>query len=128
MSNSPLQIERIYQVSVPVKDIAQAVTFYNEMLELPLLFQQSNMGILMCGGMHLLLGVPESPEFDHPGSTVYFYVPDIEAAYSKLSSRGVTFRGKPHMVAEMNGVQTWMVFFNDPDGNIQALTSEIRLG
>ncbi|PWW08562.1 methylmalonyl-CoA epimerase [Paenibacillus cellulosilyticus] len=128
MSTSSLQIERVYQVSIPVQEISQAVTFYNETLELPLLFQQSNMAILLCGGMQLLLSVPESPEFDHPSSTVYFYVPDIEAACSKLDSRGVTFRGKPHKIAEMNGVQTWMVFFNDPDGNTHALTSEVRTG
>lgn len=126
MIRTSLQIERVYQVSIPVQNIAQAVTFYNETLELPLLFQQSNMAIVLCGGMQLLLSVPESPEFNHPSSTVYFYVPDIEAACSKLNSRGVTFHGKPHKVAEMNGVQTWMAFFYDPEGNLHALTSEIR--
>lgn len=128
MIGSSVQIERVYQVSIPVQDIKQAVTFYNETLELPLLFQQSNMAILMCGGMQLLLSVPESPEFNHPSSTVYFYVPDMEAACAQLRSRGVTFRGNPHMVAEMNGVQTWMAFFNDPEGNTHALTSEVRQG
>lgn len=125
MSTSSLQIERVYQVSIPVHDISQAVTFYKETLELPVLFQQSNMAILMCGGMQLLLSMPESSEFDHKSSIVYFYVPDIEAACNKLDSRGVTFHGRPHLIAEMNGVQTWMVFFNDPDGNTHALTSEI---
>ncbi|GMK40351.1 hypothetical protein PCCS19_34070 [Paenibacillus sp. CCS19] len=128
MIETSLQIERIYQVSIPVQDIEKAVTFYNETLELPLLFKQSNMAIVLCGGMQLLLSVPESPEFNHPSSTVYFYVPDIEAAWSKLGARGAELRGKPHKVAEMNGVQTWMAFFYDPEGNLHALTSEIRQG
>lgn len=126
MSGTSLQIERVYQVSVPVQDIALAITFYHETLGLPLLFQQSNMAIVLCGGMQLLLSIPESAAFDHPSSVVYFYVPNIEKACSQLDSRGVTFHSKPHKVAEMNGVETWMAFFNDPDGNTHALTSEVR--
>jgi hypothetical protein len=35
------------------------------------------------------------------------------------------FIKKPHLIAEMNGIQTWMAFFQDPDLNVHAVTSEI---
>ncbi|WP_276353394.1 VOC family protein [Cohnella caldifontis] len=125
MSESVIAVRKITQVSVKVTDVKRAASFYTRLLGLPLLFSQSNMALLDCGGIRLLLGVPENAQFDHPSSTIYFQVDDLFEAHRKLEDQGVEFLGKPHKVAEFGGYAVWMAFFRDPDGNVQALTSEI---
>lgn len=120
-----LNIKKIGQVSVPVHDIAKAVSFYRDVLELPLWFEAPNMAFFECNGTRLLLSVPENELYDHPSSIIYFQVDDIEDAYRTLCERGVTFTGEPHMIAKMDNTETWMAFFKDPDLNIHALMSEV---
>ena len=57
------------------------------------------MAFFDCGGIRLMLGMAEKPEFDHPGSIVYFWVEDIQDANAVLLSRAVHFEAKPHLVA-----------------------------
>ncbi|MFK7697701.1 VOC family protein [Paenibacillus sp. HJGM_3] len=125
--SSSLQIQRLGQVAVTVRDVPRAVAFYRDALELPLLFQAGNMAFFAVGGLRLLLSVPEKPEFDHPASTLYYTVPDIHAAYELLLERGVEFRGKPHPVGKLGSAETWMAFCSDPDGNLLAIMSEVPL-
>ena len=49
-----------------------------------------------------------------------------EQAFETLSSRGVAFEGKPHMIAKMPDHDLWMAFFRDPDRNLMALMCEVR--
>ncbi len=83
------------------------------------------MAFFDCGGIRLMLGVPDKPEFDHPSSIIYYWVDDIQAAYSTLSERGVRFEGEPLRVARLEDRDVWMAFFRDVDENLLALTSEI---
>jgi hypothetical protein len=62
---------------------------------------------------------PQRREFDHPASPLYFKVDDIDASYADLQSRGVGFRGAPHLIAKMP-------FFRDGEGNTHALMCEKR--
>ncbi|SEC26711.1 VOC family protein [Paenibacillus sp. GP183] len=124
MSSAPFQIQKIKQLSIPVHELDAAVAFYQENLGLPLLFRVPNMAFLDCDGIRILLSVPETEKLDHPSSIVYFQVEDIDASYQALLARDVHFIGKPHKIAEMNQIETWMVFFKDPDENVHALTAE----
>jgi Glyoxalase/Bleomycin resistance protein/Dioxygenase superfamily len=63
-----------------------------------------------CDGIRLMLTVPEEKEFDHPGSPIYFRVDDIESAYADLKSKGVEFRGEPHMIEKMPDHELWMAY------------------
>ncbi|MBW5446003.1 VOC family protein [Cohnella sp. CFH 77786] len=128
MSESTVSVRRIAQISIRVTDVERSAAFYQRKLGLPLLYSQSNMALLDCGGIRLLLGIAETPEFDHPSSTVYFQVEDLDDACRKLTAEGVEFRGKPHKVAEFGGMAVWMAFFYDPDRNVHALTSEVPIG
>jgi hypothetical protein len=85
------------------------------------------MALLDCGGIRLLLSVPEQPQFDHPSSTVYFQVADIRGSHDHPASQEVEFLGAPHKAAEFGGMAVWMAFFYDPDRNMHALTSEIPI-
>ncbi len=114
------------QIAVIVRDLDKAVAFYRDVLGVQFLFQASNLAFFNCGGIRLMLGPPETPEFDHPGSILYFKVDDLNAAFETLSGRGVSFRDKPHLIAKLPDHELWMTFFEDLDKNILALMSEVR--
>lgn len=119
-------ISRLGQVSVNVHNLDRAVSFYRDSLGLPLLFTTGDLGFFNCGGVRLMLTPPEKPEFDHPGSVLYFVVPDIQAAYRQLVAKNVAFEGEPHLIAKLPDHDLWMAFFRDTEGNLLALMSEVR--
>jgi predicted enzyme related to lactoylglutathione lyase len=120
------QIASIGQVSIRVHDLGRAVIFYRDTLGLRFLFEAPpKMAFFDCGGVRLMLGVPEDPEFDHPSSILYYKVGDIHAAWQALSEAGADLRSPPHMVARMQDHELWMAFFRDSEGNTLALTSEV---
>jgi methylmalonyl-CoA/ethylmalonyl-CoA epimerase len=82
------------------------------------------MAFFDCGGVRLMLSLPETPEFDHPGSVLYFRVDDIDQAYATLKERGVDFKDKPHLIVRMPDHELWMTFFKDSEGNTLALMAE----
>src|ERR1700721_2471361 len=82
-------ISRLGQIAINAKDVDRAAKFYEEKLGLKLLFKAPpGLAFFDCGGVRLMLGRAEKPELDHPGSVLYFDVPDIQAAYGKLKGSG----------------------------------------
>lgn len=119
-------ISRIGQIALNVHDLDRATTFYRDTLGLPLLFSASGMAFFDCGGVRLMLSLPEKPEFDHPGSVLYLAVPDIQTAHQKMNANGARFVDEPHIVARMPDHDLWMTFFHDTEQNLLALMSEVR--
>jgi methylmalonyl-CoA/ethylmalonyl-CoA epimerase len=123
-----LQLSRIGQLSMNAKDLARAEAFYRDTLGIKHLFTVPKMSFFDCDGVRLMLGVAEKPEFDHPGSILYFKVADIKAAHQTLASRGVRFEEPPRLVAPMPDHDLWLAFFRDSEGNLLALMSEVPKG
>lgn len=118
---------RIGQISMTAHDLPRAIAFYRDALGLTFLFEAPpKMAFFDCGGIRLMVGVPEEKEFDHPGSVLYFKVDDIRAVHADFQARGVTFRTEPHLVAKMPDHELWLAFFHDSEGNTLALMSEVR--
>ncbi len=129
MAEMDLSSATIGQASINVHDLDKAVAFYRDSLGLHFLFQAGpKMAFFECGGLRLMLAMPERPEFDHPGSVFYFKVGDIQVVTATLQSRGVQFEGPPHLIAAMPDHDLWMAFFRDVDGNLAALMSEVPRG
>lgn len=118
-------LSNIGQISVNVHDVKKAIEFYRDTLGMKFLFEVPHMAFFDCGGVRLMLSLPDRPEFDHPSSIIYYRVPDIEHAYEVLSSRGIHFEEKPTFVARLEDHDLWMAFFRDLDGNPVALMSEV---
>lgn len=118
-------LAKIGQISVNAHDLERAVAFYRDTLEMKHLFTVPKMAFFDCGGIRLMLGVPEKPEFDHPGSVIYYKVDDIQATHDTLAGRGVSFEAKPHLIAKMPSHDLWMAFFRDSENNLLALMSEV---
>lgn len=117
----------INQIGIPVKDINRAILFYKDLLELPLLFNTDTMAFFDCDGIRLMLSLPEKKQFTNASSVLYFQVDDITQSYNQMKEKGISFIDKPHAIAKMNAKETWMVFFNDTEGNTHALTSEVEV-
>jgi len=120
-----LGISRLGQVAINVHDLDRATTFYRDILGLPLLFTAGTLAFFDCAGVRLMLTHPEKPEFDHPGSVLYFTVSDIDGAHRQMLASGVHFEDAPHRIARMPTYDLWMTFFRDPDQNLLALMSEV---
>ena len=120
-----VNLGRIEQVAIPVRDLARATAFYRDLLGMKLLFEvPPQLAFFDCDGIRLALSISSDPMYDPPGSIVYYRVDDIEATHAELESRGVEFLQGPHRIAELGDVEIWMAFFEDTEGNTLALTSE----
>ncbi len=116
---------QIGQLALTVSDMDRAVTFYRDSLGMRFLFQVPNLAFFDCDGIRLMLSLPEKAA-EGSSSVIYFKVADIQRAFETLASRGVSFEGKPHLIAKMPDHELWMAFFRDLDRNLLALMSEVR--
>jgi methylmalonyl-CoA/ethylmalonyl-CoA epimerase len=119
-------LSRLGQIALTVRDLPRAVAFYRDVLRLPFLFQVPNLAFFDCAGVRLMLSPPEGSAPRHHASVLYFTVPDLTLAYDELRARGVTFRDAPHVIARLPDHVLWMAFFEDSEGNVLGLMSEVR--
>jgi catechol 2,3-dioxygenase-like lactoylglutathione lyase family enzyme len=121
---SSAQIANIGQIAIIVKDVERAVRFYRDSLGLRFLFQAGSLAFFDCGGVRLMLSIPEKPEFDHPSSILYYRVADIDGAHAALKANGVGFIDEPHLIFKAPDHDLWMTFFKDSEGNTMGLMCE----
>jgi predicted enzyme related to lactoylglutathione lyase len=114
-------LEDVGQIAMRATDLARATAFYRDTLGLSLAIEAPGMVFFQVGSLMIMLGRPESGEFDHPGSLLYFRTGDIAAAHATLAGRGVKFRDQPHVVHRAGARELWMAFFDDSEGNMLAL-------
>lgn len=115
------------QVSVRVKDLRRAVAFYRDVLGLRWLFEAPpHLAFFDCGGLRLMLTIPERAELDHPGSILYYRVGEIGRSAAALKARGVAFEEEPKKIASLADHDLWLASFRDSEGNLLALMSEVR--
>jgi methylmalonyl-CoA/ethylmalonyl-CoA epimerase len=124
MSDDAFGLSTIGQILVPVRDAERATAFYRDALGMRFLFAFPHVAFFDAGGVRLYLAEPEQPDFDGR-ATIYFRVPDIEAAVETLAARGVSFTDRPHVVHRDGTSALWMAFAKDPDGNNIALMTEV---
>jgi len=119
-------LSTIGQIAMNAHDLERATNFYRDSLGMKHLFTvPPRMAFFDCDGLRLMLSLPEKPEFDHPGSILYFKVDNIQQAAQTLTDRGVQFEEQPVFVANMGSYDLWMAFFRDSENNFLALMSEV---
>lgn len=119
-------LNSIGQIVIATHDVERALAFYRDTLGMRFLFRAPvDLAFLDCGGIRIMLSKPDAPEFDHRSSILYFRVTDIRAANDVLRARGVQFRDEPHKVADLGTHELWLAFFEDMDGNVLSLMSEV---
>ena len=118
----------VAQLMIPVENFDAGVSFYRDVLGIPFLFAAPpQMAFFMCGSVRLLVGVMPAGQTPQRGSAIYFKVSDIQAVYSSLSAKGVTFVAAPHVVNRTPQSELWLSEFKDPDGNQLALMAGVAI-
>ncbi len=118
----------MYAITLFAEDLAAAREFYQDVLELPLVFEDPNSAVFRLGDTLLnLLKISEARELIEParvagrdaGSRMVFTirVDDVDARVAALAERGLTMLNGP--VDRPWGVRT--ASFMDPAGNIWEL-------
>ncbi len=122
-----MPLNQIGQIAVPVRNLDRAVSFYRDVLGMTFLFQAPpQLAFFDCGGVRLMLDVPEDAAFQGHSSVLYYKVPDIQQTHQELMGKGVVFVQDPHLIAKMPDHDLWMAFFQDPEGNLLGLMCEVR--
>ena len=126
-ASTTLRLGAIGQVSLTIRDVARAERFYGEILGLSHVFTFGDLAFFDAGGTRLYLHRKDEADWQ-PGSILYFLVDDIHAAQESLAARGVRFIGAPHVIYtdDETGVEEWMTFFEDGEGNTLAMMSRVR--
>ncbi len=126
MSSTALRLGPIAQVSLYARDVASTEAFYRDTLGLRHVFTFGELMFFDMGGVRLYLHAVEADKW-RPGSVLYFLVDDIQNAFDELTRRGVKFSGAPHRIFtdDATGIEEWLAFFDDSEGNTLAITSRI---
>jgi methylmalonyl-CoA/ethylmalonyl-CoA epimerase len=119
-----VHLQEVGQIAFTVRNLAEAKSFYRDVLGLKFLFEAGVMAFFQCGSVRLMIGEAEKPSISE-GTMVYFRVADLEDTAHFLESRGTSFVQRPHLVARMKSHDLWMAFLKDPAGNTLGLMSEI---
>lgn len=116
----------IGQVSLSIRGVESAERFYRDTLGLPHLFTFGDLVFFDADGTRIYLHRKDEGDW-RPGSILYFLVDDIAAAHRALGEQGVKFSGAPHLIYtdDETGVEEWMAFFEDGEGNTLALMARV---
>jgi methylmalonyl-CoA/ethylmalonyl-CoA epimerase len=114
---------RLLQVAQRVHDLDRAVRFYGDVLQLTFLgrFDPPGLAFFQLGETRVLLDAAA------PTALLYVEVDDIEAEHQRLVGAGVTFERGPHLLHRHDGtfapagLEEWMAFFHDSEGNLLAI-------
>jgi DNA-binding CsgD family transcriptional regulator/catechol 2,3-dioxygenase-like lactoylglutathione lyase family enzyme len=125
METKQSELGPIGQVSRTVRDIKEAEAWYRNVLGLRHLYTFGSLAFFDCGGTRLYLSAESGASAAE--SILYFRVADIAAKHAELLSRGVEFKGAPHMIhRHADGTEEWMAFFSDPEGRPLALMAQLK--
>jgi catechol 2,3-dioxygenase-like lactoylglutathione lyase family enzyme len=125
-NDEPRPSDRLDQVSLFCRDVERSTRFYVDVLGFPHLGTYGDLAFFDMGGVRLYLHRKDDAEWQ-PGSYLYFLTEDIHRRTEELEAAGVAFSSAPHLIhrEELTGEETWMAFFDDPDGNTLALSSRV---
>jgi len=107
-------IEKINNITVPVKDLKKAIDFYENIVGLKKRQEWSNYATFEVGDM--ILGLDPFPKAE---LQIYITVDDVDKVYGEMKEKGATFITEPK--DQYWGGRT--AKFVDPDGNKFILVS-----
>ena len=114
----------VIQVGLRASNMDRSIEFYRDTLGARFIarFDGPGLAFLQVGSTRLYLDAGAS------SSTVYYQVDDIDAFCDGLKAKGVELTSEPHMIFKDEegqfgdrGVEKWMAFCADPDGNTVGL-------
>jgi methylmalonyl-CoA/ethylmalonyl-CoA epimerase len=126
LTDEPFGLHAIGQVLVPVEDVDRATAFYRDVLGMRFLYAFPGMAFFDCDGTRIYLARPNP---DYRGrATIYFTVPDADAAFATLVDRGAEAESAPEVIHRAETYELRMGFVRDPDGNHVGVMTEVPVG
>jgi len=114
-----VRLSQISAIMLGVRDLPQALAFYEEQLGLKVIMRESQLALLQCGTV--MLGLSRGHVHAAPNVTgateVVFQVETVRAAHWDLTSKGVSFTSEPHQVTPTD----WVAHFRDVDGHLLSI-------
>lgn len=104
-------------IGLPVRSLDAAITWYGEVLGLPLIYKMDDLGWaeLATETKGVTIGLSQVEEVKPDGgATVTFGVRDVAVARARLAEHGVRFDGETQEIPGM----VLLVSCFDPDGNV----------
>ena len=120
-------VSGVGQVAIPVDDVERATEFYRDVLGLPHLFSAPpGLSFFRCGDVRIMLSRPEEGG-EVPtkgGALLYYRVADVRGAHDRLASGGADIVAEPHVVHRSGGMELWIGFYRDTEGNLLGVMAE----
>jgi predicted enzyme related to lactoylglutathione lyase len=117
----------IGQIAITLQNVPAAVTFYRDVLGLPLLFTAGEqLAFLQAGDVRLMLTTPQGAGAAGQNSVLYFRVTNIVQTYQQILAQGARGEQAPQCVATMPDHQLWLGFIRDLEGNLIGMMEELR--
>lgn len=105
---------RILELRFAAKDLAESITFYHEILGLPIIDRSREHAVLAAANLRLVLQRRQNGEpVRNDGFLTVFFAPEIEEMYEELAHRGLDFKDLRVRHSEIGGA----VRFLDPSGH-----------
>ncbi len=121
MNTAAPLISGICQIALASDDPPALVTWYRDVLGLPVLFEASGMTFFQSGATRLMIG-PRQPDQTIGGDAVIYFEPrDWSAAEAALEQKGVRFLHAAQAVQRAPGRELMLRPFRDPEGHALAL-------
>jgi len=125
MADQTTGITGLAQVALSVKDIEKATAFYRDVLGLPFLFSAPpGLAFFQIGPTRLMLSASTGGDAGSHG-ILYYAVADIHSAFAAIAGRGAVAKEPPRVIAKVSGREVWLAAFEDPDGHVVGLMSEV---
>lgn len=104
---------------LPSNDMEESKKFYTEVLELPVKFNFSDIGMISynVGNEEPAIILKDTSKFPDMKPTIWFEVECVKETYKKLKSKGVSFISEPFRIKT-----GWAAEFTDPSGNRLGIT------
>lgn len=114
-----VRLSQIGAIMLGVRDVPQAVAFYEKKLGLNVMMQEPQLALLQCGTVMLGLSRGHAQTAPHvAGATeVVFQVETVRAAHRALMTQGVSFVTEPRQAT----LTDWVAHFRDPDGHLLSI-------
>jgi predicted enzyme related to lactoylglutathione lyase len=115
-----MKILGIDNVFLPVGNLAEAVTFYHDLLGLPVhrRFDEMGMALFQIGDETPGLGIGVVEGTPNPGAgKIWFEVPDARSTADEMSTKGVVSLAEPFEIPT-----GWAFEVRDPWGNVLGFT------
>jgi catechol 2,3-dioxygenase-like lactoylglutathione lyase family enzyme len=72
-----VHLQEVGQIAFTVRNLAEAKSFYRDVLELKFLFEAGTMAFFQCGSVRLMIGEAEKPSISE-GTIVYSALPTLK--------------------------------------------------